>query len=523
MTQAAIPADIALPAQQFPLGPAIKLTQYQKNWIQDQSRFKIGVITRQGGKSFGTSLEAVLDCVEHLTKWVFLSAGERQSKELMATAAMHARAVNQAVVELETDFWADKDTKYKQLEIIFPNGSRIIGLPANPDTARGHSANILLDEFAFHRDSRAIWKALFPTVTRGYKIRIISTFRGKSNKFYELFFGAPTRQKYTGKDFEFIGDRGGWSKHFYDIYQAVEMGLELKDEEGKKIEPEDLRLPLNDDDAWQEEFECVPSDEATAFLTHDLISSVEDVRLDPNPDWVESLIAAATANYEEYRRTKIRPALPLDVLSKVVFLGDLYAGMDIGRHRDLTVIWLDQKINNVLQSAAVIELKRQPYFVQEQVLHTILARPEMRRFCGDTTGIGDQLCEGAQDLYGESKVERITFTAENKETLAVGLKQNIEDRGSAIPADANIRSSLHSVKKYPTTTKHFRFDAERTETTGHADHFWAKALAVQAGSSNVTPVCMGRDPEKPERVFGGARGMLARAGGIMGRWRREAA
>lgn len=521
MAQAAVPVDLALPAEKYPTGPAIKLTQYQQNWILDHSRFKIGVITRQGGKSFGTSLEAVLDCVEHVTKWVFLSAGERQSKELMATAAMHARAVNQAVVELETDFWVDKDTKYKQLEIFFPNGSRIIGLPANPDTSRGHSANILLDEFAFHRDSRAIWKALFPTVIRGYKIRIISTFKGKSNKFYELFFGAPTRQKYTGRDFEFIGARGGWSKHFYDIYQAVEMGLELKDEEGKTIEPEDLRLALNDDDAWQEEFECVPSDEATAFLSHDFISSVEDVRLDPDPDWVGSLVAAATANYEEYRRTKIRPALPLDVLAKVEFLGDLYAGMDIGRKHDLSVIWLDQKINNILQAIAVIELKRQPFFVQEQVLHTILSQKAFRRACIDETGIGAQLAEGAKDAFGESRVEGIAFTAESKETLAVGLKQNFEDKGSAIPAEATIRNSLHSVKKYPTTTKHFRFDAERTEATGHADHFWAKGLAVQAASSNVVAVSQGREPKKPARIFGNTRGMLARAGGVMNRWGRQ--
>ena len=47
--------------------PAIPLTEYQRNWVMDKSRFKIGVITRQGGKSFGTALEAVLECVEKKT------------------------------------------------------------------------------------------------------------------------------------------------------------------------------------------------------------------------------------------------------------------------------------------------------------------------------------------------------------------------------------------------------------------------------------------------------------------------
>lgn len=495
----------------------IPLTGYQTNWVQDKSRFKIGVITRQGGKSFGTALEAVLDCQEHKTMWVFLSAGERQSKELMGKAAMHSRAIGLALKEMESDYSIDQDTKYKMLEIVYPNGSRIVGLPANPDTARGWSANILLDEFALHRDSRAIWKALFPTVTRGYKIRIISTFKGKSNKFYELFFGAPTLQKYTGSEYEYVGDKGGWSKHFVSISQAVEMGLTLVDDQGKPCDPEDLRLALNDDDAWEEEYECVPSDEVSAFLTHDLISSVEDVRANASPEWMARLIQAAETNYTEYKQTKIAPPLPLDVLQNVTFLGDLYAGMDIGRKRDLSVIWLDQKIANVLNPVAIIELRRQPYFVQMQVLHTLLARPELRRACIDETGLGGQLVEGAQDLYGSSRVEGVMFTPESKEAIAVGLKQNFEDRGSVLPATSTVRNSLHSVKKYATTTKHFRFDADRTEATGHADHFWAKGLSIQAASSNVVAVCVGQEKQKREAMMG-RNPMSQHKGGFFGRF-----
>ena len=501
--------------------PAVPLTEYQKNWVMDKSRFKIGVVTRQGGKSFGTSLEAVDDCYAHKTMWVFLSAGERQSKELMAKAAMHARAYGIAIEELESDYYVDKDTKYNMLEILFPNRSRIVGLPANPDTARGWSAHILLDEFAMHKDSRAIWRALFPSITRGYKIRVISTFKGKSNKFYELIFGAPTLQKYTGADYEYVGERGGWSKHDVNILQAVEMGLELKDEEGKPCDPEDLRLALNDDDAWEEEYMNVPSDEASAWLTHDLISAVEDVKLTAEPFWVEKLVAAAEANYIQFKRTKIKPPLPLETMSGVAFQGKLYVGMDIGRRRDLSVIWLDQEINGVLYTQAVVELRKKPYFVQEQVLHTILSNPKFHRACIDETGIGNQLAEGAQDLFGSYRVEAISFTVENKENLAVAIKQNFEDRGSAIPATRTIRSSLHSVKKYPTTTKHFRFDAEKTDETGHADHFWAKALSCQAAGGTVTAVCAGREPEHRESMTGMKRGILVRSGGILGRFRRR--
>lgn len=493
--------------------PAVPLTGYQRNWVTDHSRFKIGVITRQGGKSFGTALEAVDDGMQHKTMWVLLSAGERQSKELIGKCAMHARAYGLAIEELETEFVAEDRTTYKQLEIILPNGTRLIGLPANPDTARGWSANIILDEFALHRDSREIWKALFPTVTRGYKIRVISTFKGKTNKFYELFYGAPTLQRYTGREYEYAGERGGWSKHFIDINQAVEMGLDLHDDEGKPCEPDDLRLALNDEDAWQEEYLCIPSDEVSAFLTHDLISSVEDVKLNAAPVWVDLLLKAAQENYREYRRSKVEPPLPEDVLKNVAFAGKLYLGMDIGRKRDLSVLWVDMMIDNVLVPAAVIELKRQPFFVQKQVLHTLLSRPEFQRCCIDETGIGAQLAEGAQDFAGSYRVEGIPFTAETKESLAVGLKENLDDQGSRIPATNTIRNSLHSVKKYATTTKHFRYDAERTDATGHADHFWAKALAVHAAQGKGPAICVGRDPERRETVMHRQHGAAARSGG----------
>jgi phage FluMu gp28-like protein len=463
--------------------PIVPLTEYQRRWVQDRSRWKIGVFTRQGGKSFGTSLEAVDDCVAHpKSKWVFLSAGERQSKELMTTASLHSRAFGKAIRELEGELWCENDEKYKQLEILFPNDSRIIGLPANPYTARGHSAHILLDEFAFHKDSRQIWKALFPTVTRGYRIRMISTFMGKTNKFYELFFSSPTLQRFIGAEHEYVGERGGWSKHFVDIHQAIQMGLVLKDDEGNPSEPDDLRLALNDEDAWAEEFECIPNDEAHSFLSHDLISTVESAQVNAKPDWVELLMEAAKDLYARYKSSFTPVLPPAHIVSGVPFSGDIYVGFDVARRRDLSVIWVDEKIGDVLRTAAIIEMKQTPFFIQDLVLTSIFLHPRFRRACIDETGIGAQIAESALNHFGAHRIEPVTFTPANKEAMAGGLKQNFDDRKSLIPADPTIRRSLHSMKRIPTSTGHFRFDAERSEETGHADHFWAKALSTQAAS-----------------------------------------
>jgi phage FluMu gp28-like protein len=479
----------AVLTSQSTIDPIVKLTEYQKRWVLDKSRFKIGKWSRQTGKSFSTSLEAVLDCFENPgTTWVFLSAGERQSKELMRTAAIHARAINAAILEMADTFKAEDKTEYKQLEIIFPNGSRIIGLPANPSTARGHSAHILLDEFAFHKDSREIWKALFFTVTRGYKIRIISTPQGKKNRFYEQWT-AKTLQMFDGKEHNYVGEKGGWSKHTITIYQAVDMGLELKDEEGNPSDPETLREALNDDEAWHQEALVEFLDETTAWLTYDLIEGVEDVKILAEPSWVERLLDEAIIHHAAHKEEKSPPAFKPDWLqTEVPFTNDLYIGFDVARHRDFSVIWLDEEVDGLYWTRAEIELKKQPFGVQQNVLFALMDIRKFRRACIDKTGIGEQISERAIELKGASRVEGIDFSNANKEVLATGIKKSFEDRKDRIPADQRIRQSLHSVKKTTTDTGHHRFDADRTEQIGHADAFWAKALCVQARSKYSGPV-----------------------------------
>lgn len=44
--------------------PAVPLYGYQRRWLADKSRFKIGMFARQTGKTFTTTLELVDDCFE---------------------------------------------------------------------------------------------------------------------------------------------------------------------------------------------------------------------------------------------------------------------------------------------------------------------------------------------------------------------------------------------------------------------------------------------------------------------------
>lgn len=481
--KAAEPDPRSTPSARMPIVP---LLDYQRAAILDRARFRFRLQARQTGKSFGESLDGVLDAVERKQPWVWLSAGERQSKELIDKGAMHARAIGAAVEVLTEDFRVEEG-RFTSHVLQLP-GARIVGLPANPATARGHSANILLDEFAFHRDSRAIWTALFPTVTRGYRITICTTPQGKQNKAYDLWTDWSRRA---------AAGEAAYSCRKVTIFDAVAGGLVLRDHEGKPTTPEQLREALGDEEAWQQEYLCEFLDEATAWLSFDLIAACEDAELDLAPAWVGRLLEEAVASHRTYLKTKREVPLDPGLLEDLRGIEAVYLGMDIGRRRDLTVLWPMVEVGGVLRTLAVIELARQPFWVQERILCHLLAVPGMRRACLDATGIGAQLAEAAQERFGEWRVEAITFTVQAKEALAGAIKSRLEDRQAVIPVAPHLRTSLHSVKRIQTSTGHFRFDAERSEATGHADHFWALALCCQAASTTgPAAACFGRDPEE---------------------------
>ncbi len=85
------------------------LYPFQRRWVDDDSRFKIGMFARQTGKTFSTTLEIAEDILAHdvlgkRTRWVILSRGERQAKEAMDEGLkLHLRAMGSVFESIECD------------------------------------------------------------------------------------------------------------------------------------------------------------------------------------------------------------------------------------------------------------------------------------------------------------------------------------------------------------------------------------------------------------------------------------
>ncbi|MDI9349108.1 MAG: terminase family protein [Candidatus Symbiobacter sp.] len=408
------------------------LLPYQQNWIRDKSRHKIGMMARQCGKTFTATLEAVDDCLEaevnrQNNSWMILSRGQRQAEEsIHAGAALHLTATK-AVFKILDYKWDIAGINAH--EIRFANGSKITALPATPDTARGFSRNVLLDEFAFHQHSRQIWQAVYPVISAGKKIRVISTPNGKNNKFYDLM---------TAND-------KIWSRHQVDIYQAVSQGLPRQISE--------LQAGIGDPEAWQQEYELAFLDGLGSWLSYDLISGCEHVD------------AGKTEKYQG---------------------GPCFLGWDIARRNDLTVFWVLELVGDVLWTRQVTEMRRQSFAAQKAQLHQIMTNYHIIRAAGDQTGIGEEPMEHAKTMYGELRVEGVIFSAARKLDMATIMRAAFEDRRLRIPLSPAIRADLHSVRSVVGPSGAPRLLADH-DGGSHADRFWACALACTVAALPTQP------------------------------------
>lgn len=409
---------------------------YQQRWLQDESRFKIGLWARQTGKDYTSSAEAIFDMLlRPKTTWVILAASERQSLETLQKAIEWTEQLNNEIDEQEIRR-PHPGALLKAGEIRWSNGSRLIALPARPQTVRGFSANLVLTEFAFHDDPEAIWRAIYPSISnplRGgkKKLRIISTPNGRDNLFAKLWHTS------------------NYSTHRVTIHDAVREGL--------PIDLEELRSGLNDPEAWQQEYDCNFLDTASVLLPYDLILKNEDHN---------ATVAADFSQPSAHTRW--------------------FAGIDFGRKHDRTVCWMLELVGDVLWTREVLVLDCVPTPEQIEILRSRLNRAS--RVCFDATGPGLGLGDFLAREFGEctahdptslGKVELCQFNTALKNELFSKLRLVLELHRLRLPFDIEVREDLHSMQRVIQPSGEVAYRAPRT-AAGHSDRCTALALALRA-------------------------------------------
>lgn len=441
--------------------PKDLLYPLQRKFVDDRSQYKIGVTTRQWGKSTCTSGEAVHDAlIDPGTKWVCMSAGERQAVEWLSKAKEWLAAYQMGIEDIAEDRGGLAEGLLRSSEIILANGSKIIAIPANPSTARGYSANVILDEFAYHEDPEAIWAAMFPSTTnklagtfldrwramvagestdirRELKLRIVSTFNGRGNKFFSLWDKA---------------DVNGYSAHKVTIHDAIADGMPL--------DAEKLRLALDDAEIWAQEYECDPMDSSAVLLPYDLIATCE----------APEATSEIEANY--WGETK----------------ASLYMGVDFARKRHLSVAWTAEKERDLRTTREVLEMRNMSTPDQFRLLapRVEACRRVTVDYTGPGIGLGDMLVEKFGEFDPKShrygKIELFNFTGASKVTLFSNLRPAFERKTVLIPIKREIREDLHGICRVVSGNGNITYRAAQTDD-GHSDRGTALALMMRAAES----------------------------------------
>lgn len=432
LSQPIISADPSIDA----IKPVLPWRGYQLRFMNDPSSRRLWVASAQIGKSTALASRHTVKCLRkpnHLS--IFLSASERQAKEL----ALKAKRFISELAGIDCTLLQrilPQTADLQEHTIKFPNGSRIIALSATPETARGYTGDVVMDEYAHHPDQDAMFQVAYRQITLGYDLDVASTPFGQGNRFHRmaealgLGNGVEPPQQPTQVN--------GWSGHWTDIHMAVREGL--------PVSPEVIRLGLgSDDETWRQEYLC-------QFLSLDYM-------------WVPPELYGSCATAEA-------------TIGSPVGRG-LFAGWDIARKRDLSVIWFFEQVGDVAWTRGIIEMRNQP--TPDQVDAARAWIPFIRRMNVDMTGMGLAIYESLYKDYPD-KVEGVQFTAATKEAMAVSMKHTMERRKVRLPEDDTCRRDFGAVRKTVNAIGQSRFDSEHDKQLGHSDRWWAACLALQAMS-----------------------------------------
>jgi phage FluMu gp28-like protein len=175
--------------------------------------------------------------------------------------------------------------------------------------------------------------------------------------------------------------------------------------------------------------------------------------------------------------------------------GRIVAGFDVGRTRDRSELAVFEEIDGRFTCRMLKSFEGTPFAEQEAELRRLLGTLPVARLSIDRSGIGMNLAENLSRDFPQVVGEN--FTNEAKERWMTDFKIGLQRRDVTMPRDRDLVAQIHAIKCRVLPSGKVSFDAERN-ARGHADKFWAVALACQRERQEIRP----RSGEIGVRVLG---------------------
>jgi phage FluMu gp28-like protein len=441
--------------------PGAKWEPFQVRYLNNETRWAIDVKSRQIAWSFTAALDAVIDGIlTPDTAHIFVSINQDEAREKVRYARAIIEAIDPPV--------RPRLVRDSQAELEFANGSRLISHPCRPPRGKPR-ARIYLDEMAHYPEGmdREIYRAALPATVKGDGyIRIGSSPLGARGLFWEIV--TESLRRYPGYD----GHRRyipWWQVRALckDVKAAASVAPAMPTAErvyqlGTPALVDIFENMFLED--FQQEYECAWVDEATAWISWELIQANQS----PGHLWwhaksTSEALALVPQILEAIKARRCEAALA--------------GGIDVGRQRDLTEFMVVGKGTTAqLPLRLSVSLDRVPFDQQQACFEALIRQLPFTQVLVDQNGLGMQLAEA---LAKTGKAKGVDFTNASKEVWAVEARIQFERGNAPIPLDRDLAYQIHSIKKTVTAAKNNVFDTEGNEKH-HADKFWALALAYSA-------------------------------------------
>jgi phage FluMu gp28-like protein len=433
-------------------GEPLMLEAYQRAFLQNRFRFRWITKSRQVGYSFIFALEALARC--HLRDGhtvVFVSYNLEDAKEKILIARQVFDELpfayqKKLVVDSKTELVFESNSSSKKI-------SRIISVPAK--APRGKKGDVILDELAHIMNDRELYSGSTALILRSHgQITGCSTPLGRRGIFWEI--ATEELRKYPHHTRQEVP---WWLSRFFCRHvpsAAVEAPDMTTEERVARFGTQSIiqqldSLPIED---FQQEFECSFVDESYSFYPYDLVLPCTSADLSLFDDFTD---------------------FPFPD-------GRIVAGFDVGRTRDRSELAVFEENNNRFTCRMIRSYNQVPFSEQETDLRRLLDKLPVARLSIDKSGIGMNLAENLSRDYPQVAPE--AFSNESKERWATDFKILLQRRDVILPRDREMVGQIHSIKRRVLPSGKVSFDAERT-SRGHADRFWAIALACQKERGNI--------------------------------------
>ena len=413
---------------------------YQLRWILDDAPFVLCNKGRQLGITDASAAKCILGAFVRHRPQIVLSAAQDNANEMLEAVRRHCKFLELIGVPEATAFTTDNTE-----EVAWHGAGRsIAALAANARTARSFHGDVYLDEYAFHADPTGIWSAAAPMATRGdLRLRVVSTPNGATGKFYELCRGAEDKTL------------AGWSYHRIPLDTALGEGLAV---DRQRL----LTLVGGDERVFAEAYEC-------AFLD---------------------------ANFQYLPTTLVDAARTWKGAQPDLEGAEFFAGFDVGRWHDLSVLTVIALKNGVTWVVAIITAKRTAFRAQEKMLERAREVFGWSKLYIDKTGIGEAVAESLVEEWGEDEVVPVAFSHPVKSLMATTTFKWLRAGNVRMPKTAEgskLRDEAVALRRVVTPSGNVVYESPRGPE-GHGDRFWSFALALLAASGEPLPRGTGKEP-----------------------------